>query len=112
MTLPPTKHQTFQIDIPPDLAPSYANLARISHAPPEFVLDFARLLPGDAKATVTARIIMSPVALKLFLQALQDNLARYEASIGPINIPSGGSSLADTLFKPNLPPDPPKEPPK
>ena len=110
MALPPPKPQTFQIEIPPDLVPVYANLARIAHAPAEFVLDFARLLPGDSKASVTARVVMSPVALKLFAQALHENLARYEATFGTINIPVGGPSLADSLFKPIHPPEPPKEP--
>ena len=113
MALPPPKPQaTFQIEIPPDLHPAYANLARIAHAPAEFVLDFARLLPGDTKATVTARVIMSPVALKLFAQALNENLGRYETTFGTINIPLGSSSLADSLFKPFHPPEPPKEPPQ
>lgn len=113
MALPPPKPQTaFQIEIPPDLHPVYANLARIAHAPAEFVLDFARLLPGDTKATVTARVVMSPVALKLFAQALHENLARYEANFGTINIPVGGPSLADSLFKPFHPPEPPTEPPQ
>jgi hypothetical protein len=112
VALPPPKPQTnFPIEIPPDLQPVYANLARIAHAPAEFVLDFARLLPGDGKATVTARVVMSPVALKLFAQALNENLGRYEASFGPVKIPAGGPSLADTLFKPFHPPEPPKEPP-
>jgi hypothetical protein len=112
VALPPPKPQTFQIEIPPDLQPVYANLARIAHAPAEFVLDFARLLPGDGKATVTARVVMSPVALKLFYNALHENLARYEATFGTINIPVGGPSLADSLFKPFPPPDAPKEPPQ
>ena len=111
MDLPPPKPQTFQIEIPPDLHPVYANLARIAHAPAEFVLDFARLLPGEPKATVTARVVMSPVALKLFAQALHENLARYEGTFGTINIPVGGPSLADSLFKPFHPPESPKEPP-
>jgi hypothetical protein len=112
VTLPPPKPPNiFQIDIPADLHPVYANLARIAHAPAEFVLDFARLLPGDPKATVTARVVMSPVALKLFAQALNENLARYESMFGSINIPVGGLSLADSLFKPPHPPEPPKEPP-
>jgi hypothetical protein len=112
VALPPPKPQnTFQIDMPPDLLPVYANLARIAHAPAEFVLDFARLLPGDGKAVVTARVVMSPVALKLFSQALNENLARYETSFGTVKIPVGGPSLADTLFKPFHPPEPPKEPP-
>lgn len=113
MSLPPPKPpNSFQIDIPADLHPVYANLARIAHAPAEFVLDFARLLPGDSKATVTARVVMSPVALKLFAQALNENLARYEATFGTVNIPVGGASLAESLFKPFHPPEPPKEPPK
>jgi hypothetical protein len=112
VTLPPPKPPTaFQIEIPAELRPVYANLARIAHAPAEFVLDFARILPGDNKATVTARVIMSPVALKLFAQALNENLARYETSFGTVKIPVGGPSLADTLFKPFHPPEPPKEPP-
>ena len=113
MALPPPKPQnSFPIEIPPDLQPVYANLARIAHAPAEFVLDFARLLPGDTKASVTARVVMSPVALKLFAQALNENLARYETTFGAIRIPTGGPSLADSLFKPIHPPEPPEEPKK
>jgi hypothetical protein len=113
MALPAQKPAaTIPIEIPAELQPAYANLARIAHAPAEFVVDFARLLPGDSKAIVTARVIMSPVALKLFTQAVNENLARYEATFGTINIPSGGSSLADSLFKPHHPPEPPTEPPK
>ena len=113
MAFPPQKPAaTFPIEVPPDLIPAYANLARIAHAPAEFVLDFAQLLPGDSKAIVTARVIMSPIALKLFTQAINDNLARYEANFGTINVPSGGSSLADSLFKPPRSSDPPQEPPK
>jgi hypothetical protein len=113
MTLPPPKPATnIPIEIPPDLQPAYANLVRISHAPAEFVMDFAQLLPGDAKAMVTARIIMSPIALHLFVQAVNENLSRYEATFGKINIPNPGSSLADSLFKPPHPPDTPPDPSK
>jgi hypothetical protein len=113
MALPLQKTVTnIPIEVPQDLHPAYANLARIAHAPAEFVMDFARLLPGDSKAIVAARVIMSPVALKLFVQAVNENLARYEATFGTINIPSGGSSLADSLFKPIHPPEPPQDPPK
>jgi hypothetical protein len=113
MVLPPQKPPTtIPIEIPADLQPVYANLARIAHAPAEFVMDFARFLPGDTKALVTARIVASPVALKLFAQALNENLARYETTFGKINIPSGGPSLADSLFKPFHPPESPQDPPK
>ena len=113
MALPPPRPAAnIPIEIPPELQPAYANLARIAHAPAEFVMDFARLLPGDSKAIVTARVIMSPIALKLFAQAVNENLARYEATFGTVNIPGGGSSLADSLFKPAHPPEPPQDPPK
>jgi len=115
MALPQKPPATLPIELPPDLLPVYANLARIAHAPAEFVLDFARLLPGDMKATVTARVVLSPIALKLFVQAVTENLGRYEATFGTINIPAGGSSLADALFRahppsPGQPPEPPKDP--
>jgi hypothetical protein len=113
MTLPPPKPPaSLPIEIPPELQPAYANLARIAHAPAEFVLDFARILPGDNRAIVTDRIIMSPVALKLFAQAVNENLGRYETTFGTINLPTGGTSLADSLFKPPHPPEPPQDPPK
>lgn len=109
MTLPPSRAaKPVPIDIPPDLAPVYANMARIAHAPAEFVLDFARILPGDPKAVVGTRVIMSPVAAKLLLHALTENIGLYERSFGAIHTPSG-SSLADHLFRPH--PPAPEEPP-
>jgi hypothetical protein len=115
MALPsPKSPAPITIELPPDLQPAYANLARIAHAPAEFVLDFARLLPGDGKASVVSRVIMSPIGMKLFAQALAENIARFEATFGAINLPSGGSNLADSLFRPHQPPggEPPQEPPK
>jgi hypothetical protein len=112
MTNPVQKPPALAIELPPDLQTVYANLARIAHAPAEFVLDFARLLPGDGKATVTARVVMSPVALKLLVQAINENLARYETTYGTINLPSINHTLADNLFRPFQPPTPPAEPPK
>ncbi|MCS7011861.1 MAG: DUF3467 domain-containing protein [Anaerolineales bacterium] len=111
ISLPPPS-QRLEIDIPANLQVAYANLARIAHAPAEFVLDFARFLPGDAKAIVTARVVMSPVGVKLFAQALAENVARYEATFGPIKLPSTGPSLADTLFGSIQPPQPPEHPDK
>ncbi len=109
MDTPPPTAPGLPIETPPDLQPDYANLARIAHAPMEFVMDFARLLPGDNKASVMARIIMSPIGTKLFLQALTENVARYEATFGTINMPSGNNTLADRLFRSSH--QPPDEPP-
>jgi hypothetical protein len=88
--------------------PVYANLARISHSPADFVIDFAYLLPGENSATVQSRIIMSPLSAKLLLRALTENIARYETAFGEIPIPQN-NSLAEHLFRPSKPPEPPQE---
>ncbi|GAB4484322.1 MAG: hypothetical protein Fur0016_08740 [Anaerolineales bacterium] len=107
MTVPPNRPPT-TLEMPADLSAVYANLVRIAHSPADIVLDFAHLLPGESKARVGARILMSPLSAKLLLHALTENLARYEAAFGEINTPL--STLADQLFKPFQPPeDPPTE---
>lgn len=92
------------MDFPPDLDPLYTNLVRISHSPAELSFDFARLLPGENRAKVCSRLIMSPVGAKLFLRALTDNLARYEATFGEIPMP-GDPGLAEEFFRQVKPPD-------
>jgi hypothetical protein len=106
MTTPP-KPTGPVLEIPAGLPTLYANLARISHSPADIVLDFAHLLPGEGKATVQSRVLMTPLSAKLLLRALTENLARYEAAFGEIHVPVN-SSLADNLFKPFQPPEPPK----
>ncbi|GBD94003.1 hypothetical protein BMS3Abin05_01599 [bacterium BMS3Abin05] len=64
----------------------YSNLALISHSPAEFVIDFTRMLPGVPKARVYARIIMTPQHAKSFLQALKENVHKYEEQFGEIKI--------------------------
>jgi hypothetical protein len=95
---PPTS-----LEVPATLQPVYANLARIAHSPADIVLDFAHLLPGETRALVGARILMSPLSAKLLLRALGENLARYEAAFGEIVIPT--STLAEQLFRPIPPPE-------
>ena len=102
MTTPP-KPSAPILDVPPGLDTVYANLARISHSPADIVMDFAHLLPGESKATVRARVLMTPLSAKLLLRALTENLARYEAAFGEIHVPVN-SSLADHLFRPYHPP--------
>ena len=94
--------------IPAGMEPAYANLARISHSPADIVIDFAHLLPGETSANVRARVVMTPLSAKLLLRALTENIARYEAAFGEIPMPSN-NSLAESLFRPPHPPEPPKE---
>jgi hypothetical protein len=97
-----------KINVPEGMEPAYVNLARISHSPADLVIDFAHLLPGETTANVRSRVVMSPLSAKLLLRALTENLARYEATFGEISVPSS-SSLAESLFRPPHPPEPPKE---
>ncbi len=102
------------MEIPADQKPQYTNLVRISHSPAELVFDFAQLVPYTQNADVVSRLIMSPVGAKLFLQALTENLSKYEANFGTIVLPPSGA-LANTLFRsiqpPETPTDPTAEPP-
>ena len=85
--------------MPTDLHTAYANMARLAHTPSELVFDFARFLPGDAHATVASRVIMSPLGAKLFLNALTENITKYETTFGEIEVPQK-QTLADFLFRP------------
>ena len=97
-----------KIIIPQGMEPAYANLARISHSPADIVIDLAHLLPGETSANVRSRVVMTPLSAKLLLRALTENIARYEAAFGEIPMPSN-NSLAESLFRPPHPPEPPKE---
>lgn len=94
------------LEVPADFPIEYANLVRIAHSPSELVFDFAQLLPGGLPPRMQSRIVMSPLGAKLFHRALSENLSRYEAAYGEINVPSG-STLADQLFHPPQPPEKP-----
>ena len=65
----------------------YSNLAIISHSTSEFIIDFATVLPGLPKARVKSRIILTPEHAKRLLMSLQENIMRYEISMGKIEIP-------------------------
>lgn len=85
--------QRIDIELPPDKADgTYANLAAITHSPAEFVIDFIRLLPGLPKARVQARIIMTPPHIKSLMLALQDNIKKYEAQHGEIQVAPIGAN--------------------
>ena len=95
------------LEIPDGLEPVYSNLAQISHTPSELVVDFSRILPGQTRVPVLARILLSPVGAKLLLRALAENISRFETAFGEINLP-GDPGLANDLFKQVHPPEPPK----
>lgn len=83
------KQQGLQLELSPEVAQGeYANFAVITHSSSDFVLDFARVLPGLPKANVKNRVIMAPEHAKRLLMALQENIMRYEHEFGAIKIPN------------------------
>ena len=55
----------------------YSNFVVISHSLSEFVMDFARVLPGSPKSKVFARIVMTPPNVRSLLAALENNIKKY-----------------------------------
>lgn len=108
MATPQKQHPGPKLENPKELSTVYSNLARIAHSPADIVIDFAHLLPGEKSATVNARVLMTPLSAKLLLRALADNISRYEAAFGEIQVPVN-SSLAESLFRPHQPPESPEE---
>lgn len=78
----------------------YSNLAIITHSTAEFVIDFTRMLPGVPKAKVHARIVMTPQHTKLLLNALKDNIEKFESKFGEIKIQGEPSSQGAFGFQP------------
>jgi hypothetical protein len=76
------------IELPEDIAEGvYSNLAIISHSPSEFVMDFVRIVPNVPKAKVKSRIIMTPQHARRLLNALNENIKKYESQFGAIDEP-------------------------
>lgn len=65
-----------------DLKGKYSNLMQITHTQEEFVLDFFMVVPPQG--SLASRVIMSPGHLKRMVQALQENVQKYEDKFGKI----------------------------
>lgn len=82
------QRQGIEIDLPEETAQgNYSNLAIIAHSTSEFIIDFATMLPGLKKAKVKSRVILTPEHAKRLLLSLQENVTRYESTVGKIEIP-------------------------
>lgn len=93
------QEQKLCIEVPEDVADGvYSNLAIIAHSTSEFIIDFARLLPGVKKAKVKSRIILTPEHAKRLLLSLQDNVTRYESNVGKIEIGQPSQKSDDLVF--------------
>lgn len=92
------KHVQIQIQLDDDVAQGmYVNLALVNHTETEFTIDVMYLQPQQPKAKVRARVISSPKHTKRLLNALQENVRRYEERFGPIDLT--GPNPADQLLQ-------------
>jgi hypothetical protein len=64
----------------------YSNLVVIAYSSAEFILDFARMLPGNPKAKIHSRIIMTPQHAKGLLKTLETNINKFENQFGEIKV--------------------------
>lgn len=86
-------HQ-INIELPAEIAEgTYSNLAIISHSNAEFVIDFTRILPGVPKAKVQSRIIMTPQHTKMLMNALHDNIKKFEMQNGEIKLDTQSNGM-------------------
>ena len=71
---------------------TYSNIAIINHSPSEFIVDFIQMMPGVPKAKVKSRIILTPQHAKRLMNALNDNISKFQAQHGEIKDvdPTGG----------------------
>jgi hypothetical protein len=80
-----TEKNQLNIEISEEMAEGqYANLAIITHSHAEFVLDFVNVMPGTPKSRVKSRIILTPQHAKRLMNALHDNVEKFEQANGII----------------------------
>ena len=82
MSEPAGQQQKQQVQIKADekeLLGQYSNLAVIHHNGEEFTLNFIYLFPSVPQGKLVSSVILSPAHAKRLLQALKENVARFEA---------------------------------
>ena len=77
--------QSLNIEIDEQTAEGqYSNLAIINHSMSEFIIDFINIMPGNPKSKVKSRVILTPQHAKRLVNALGENIKRFEKEHGII----------------------------
>ncbi len=85
MTEKKTNQVKMEIQLDEDTAQGvYANLAVVNHTDAEFILDFIFVQPQVPRAKVRSRVVTSPRHVKRLIQALEENLQKYEEKFGKV----------------------------
>jgi hypothetical protein len=81
--MPQEQNQQMQIKITDEILKGvYANAMQVLHTQDEFVMDFMDIFPPNG--IVNARVIVSPANMKRIIEALQENLKKYEEQFSEI----------------------------
>ncbi len=98
----PSEHQV-RIEIDDTVADgTYANLAFIATNNSEFILDFARFLPGNTRGKVVSRIVFGPIQAKALLMSLTEAVNRYEQKYGTITPEMGNKDIGFNINSENI----------
>jgi len=87
-----------EIIMPQDEMPGvWANFASISHTAHEFTIDFTRMEADGSRGIVVSRVSVSPLFVSQFIEALNQNWARYAEKAMPQDLgPGSGSPGGDS----------------
>jgi hypothetical protein len=77
----------------------YSNFVIITHSNAEFIIDFARLLPGAKRAKIFSRILMTPQSAKALLTTLDTNIQKFEKDHGKIPLVPSDPNRASIGFQ-------------
>lgn len=69
---------------PEEVDGTYSNMVLVAFSRAEFVLDFARIMPGSTAANLKSRVIMSPHAAKAFAHQLTQQVKTFEEKNGKL----------------------------
>ncbi len=62
----------------------YSNNMALSHSPEEFIIEW--LLNSPSGTHLVSRVIVSPGHMRRIIDALSDNMRKYEAKFGPVRV--------------------------
>jgi hypothetical protein len=97
------QQQQIQVELDESAAEGiYSNFVLTGNTAAEFILDFARMLPGLKKAKVFSRIIMTPQSAKSLQAVLTRTIEQFEKNFGEIKV-QGGKDASQIGFQANLP---------
>ncbi|HUV37112.1 MAG TPA: DUF3467 domain-containing protein [Patescibacteria group bacterium] len=100
------EQQPIQVELDEKAAEGiYSNFVLTAHTASEFIVDFARILPGLKKAKILSRIVMTPQTAKSLHLVLARTIEKYETTFGEIKL-RGGKQVGPPIgFQMDLPGD-------